>query len=269
MPTDQDNSANRATVHVVWSESLTRSSEALPALYRMESTEHLALVPSSLTTSDAHAKAVRAAFREHHVRPGIVVPRSVLAVAASPFQRLSDSAWFPVSIGESQFRLDARIVAARYIAVVSIDTASRRGPFVLDLPSRFLHPTDRIRLLSRRDRQRLLADVAACAQPSLASIATPCGTGMLTLITADTIAAELCAITVAERFHDERLETQGPWEDPTIQRATELELGVRIPNHISFVYECEGNIPAEAWIVLRYLAQRLGITFPSRHWDDT
>jgi hypothetical protein len=51
--------------------------------------------------------------------------------------------------------------------------------------------------------------------------------------TSDQIAAELVGLAIRQAKRDAADEEVGPWQDPLVQRATELDLGVRVPAQIA------------------------------------
>src|SRR5690606_1646299 len=122
-------------------------------------------------------------------------------------------AWRAGTIEGRRWRVDARLTGAHWIAVAIVDADHHTGPFALDLPGRFLHPADRLRLAAQADRLRALADVAASAPPAACLILSPIAGGWLAVATRDPIAAELWALGLAERFHRADVEMQGPWEE--------------------------------------------------------
>jgi hypothetical protein len=154
--------------------------------------------------------------------------------------------------------MDARLLAASYLSITTVNATLTRGPFVLDLPSRFLHPRDRVSLAARPGRDRTLADIAAAALPASSVVVTPVADGWLMLVTSDPIAAELWSLATAERFLDRGLEMQGPWEDPTVQRATELELGARYPGELMLTVHGDTDLPVAAQKLLYSMSTRLG-----------
>ena len=217
----------------------------------------LPLVPSTLSSTTPEVVRLRSALRAAGERTTLLLPRSLPAIALS---RTGDR-WREIDADGRTYRIDARLVRP-YAVVVLVDPERQRGPFVLDLPSYFLHPLDRARLATLPDRLRKLADVAAPVRPTLCLVVTPVGDGWLSIATRDIIAAELWALALAERYLDQRLEMQGPWEDPTVQRATELELGVRVPQEMELELRATDAWEPAARELLGTAANRLGMTLP-------
>lgn len=240
-------------VEICWEPTLTGVAARLAACVDMSEGTPTAVVPATLRRDDPATREIRSALRARGGRSTVVTPR--------PAAGLLGGRWRRVDALERSWRIDARLTEG-YIAVVTVHPDHARGPFALDLPSRFLHPADRVRVLARPDRARALADIAAAALPARALIVAPVAEGWVGLATADPIAAELWALALAEPHLDGRLEMQGPWEDPTVQRATELELGARIPAEI--LAELAAPLPSPARDALERAARRLDIRIVAR-----
>lgn len=242
-----------ARVEISWEPTLAGIAARLAAGIDAPAGEPVTVVPATLRPADPATREIRAVLRARGGRSTVVTPR--------PAAGLLGGSWRRASALDGTWRIDARL-AEGYIAVVTVDPDHARGPFALDLPSRFLHPADRVRLLARPDRERALADIAAAARPARALLVAPGAGGWVGLATADPIAAELWALALAEPHLDARLEMQGPWEDPTVQRATELELGARIPAEIRA--EVASPLPSPAGDTLERAARRLDIRIVAR-----
>jgi hypothetical protein len=244
-----------AHIEITWSADPAELAPALLRLLPGDATTPLPIVPSSLRQADPVVAGLRANLRERGTRSMVWTPRTA---AAALVRRREATPWSRITVENANWRVDRRLADGRYVVLTTVDAASRGGPFVLDLPGRFLHPADRIRLAARPDRLRLLADIAAAALPIACLVVTPVAGGLLTVATRDPIAAELWALALAERYHDAALEMQGPWEEPAVQRATELGLGIRIPRDMAprIVLAADAT---EARDVLQRSLERLGI----------
>ena len=220
---------------------------------------HIGVVPSTLDRSDQRLAGLRGALCEQHVRARVFVPRSPASLATSVLSPRRASAWTTIQSDGTSWRTDSRLLKSRWLAFTIVDETTKTGPFVLDLPSRFLHPVDRVKLLARPDRQWLVADIAAPVLPSVSFVSTAVAGGWLAIVTTDPVAAELWALVLAERHLDQRMEMQGPWEDAAVQRATELELGVRIPTQIRLRFAAGVSLPESASGLLAQVGQRLGM----------
>jgi hypothetical protein len=65
---------------------------------------------------------------------------------------------------------------------------------------------------------------------------------------ADLIAAELAGLALWTASLPEGLERIGPWEDPVVQRATELDFGVQHPSDLVLHARWAGNARDERGI---------------------
>lgn len=249
----------KARVEVGWFHSRAQLCASVAFRIKAMETPLAALVPSSLDEHDPCAVALVAAMQDFGRAAEVIVPTRLRSFGAWALTRAPEPRWRSLRIGQRRLQIDARLADGKFIIVSTVTDQTRRGPFVLDVPSRFLHPTDRAKLVASRNRQRMVADVAAHALPCMSLVAMPTESGWLSLLTSDPIAAELCAMVLAEHFLEPGVEMQAPWEDPAIQRATELELGARIPQDITFVYQDRGEIPKPAQRWLAQLRRRIGV----------
>lgn len=134
--------------------------------------------------------------------------------------------------------IDRRLLeAAARVAVVDLDTARPGGPFVLDLPSHYCSPLRRARLLASPERGGRV--VALHRDVPVAAAVFRAGHGIW-LGTTDMIAAELVALALVTWAEGPPGDRQTPWEDELVQRATEIDLGARVPTEIrvSVAPEC-------------------------------
>lgn len=251
-------SDTRADIEIGWHPAVGGAAEPLARALPSGTPQPLPVVPSSLRRDDPLVAALRGALRERDVRSSVLTPRPPAALLT----RLGGPAWRSATTDGHRWRVDARLAGSPWVAIATVDAGHHTGPFALDLPARFLHPADRVRLAAQPDRLRALADVAAIAPPAACLVLTPVDGGWLAVTTCDPIAAELWALGLAERYHDAALEMQGPWEEPAVQRATELGLGVRIPSDMRIT----ANVPPEASVARSLLyrtSERLGLSLDS------
>jgi hypothetical protein len=244
----------RAEIEIAWAPDRSAAVGLLARALPASGSAATPLAPSSLRADDPAVAAIRSGLRDRGIRSTVVVPRSPAALVAPG----RGSAWRAATIDGTRWRLDARLARSPWAAVTVIEAGHHTGPFTLDLPARFLHPADRVRLAARPDRLRRLADVAAIAPPAAILVLTPVGGGWLALATRDPICAELWALGLAERFHPGDVEMQGPWEEPAVQRATELDIGVRIPGDMRIAYDIPAAASAARSLLYR-TAERLGL----------
>jgi hypothetical protein len=244
----------RATIEIAWVSDLSAAAGPLARVLPDAASAVSPLAPSSLQSGDPAVAAIRPALRERGIRTTVLLPRSPAALLAPG----RGSAWHAATIDGRRWRIDARLARSPWSAIAVIDAGHHTGPFALDLPTRFLHPADRVRLATRPDRLRMLADIAAIAPPVACLAVSPAGGGWLAVATRDPIAAELWALALAERFHPADIEMQGPWEEPAVQRATELGLGIRIPGDMHIAQDIPTDAPA-AQSLLDRISERLGL----------
>jgi hypothetical protein len=158
--------------------------------------------------------------------------------------------------------LPARLVdaPARWI-VTDLAGAGGRGPYALDLLARYLAPSDRLRLLASRRRDIALPVDLHLGVPVAWHIVSQSMPGYaLVAATADPIVAELVALALAEENLPANLSVEGVWEDRLIQRATELDLGIQIPDQIAVSLEGADRFPDAHGAVMR-MASRIDVHF--------
>lgn len=229
------------------------------------------LLSSSLTRKDALVRSLRRSLRTHAVSSSVVVP-------GPPFLMLSGMALRMVFGARSNWRavrlplpdkpdrdvvLPDRLLGPRPLLYIThIDTVARRGPFQLDLLSRYLHPRHRLRQVIDPDRAGLAAEINLLRRPAWCIIGSD-GLPGLVAVTRDIIAGELFALCMAERFFDRPGEFSSPWEDRVVQRATELELGARTPDDIQIEVVGGTRRAGEAAnAIVNQIQHRIGIHAP-------
>ena len=214
------------------------------------------LVPSTGESQDSLLSAVRSALHASGVTADVCVP------AHGP-GRMIRGAWTSLEIDapdlpRRKVRIASGLVDAAPWIICDVDAVARTGPFVLDVLSRHLHPFDRLRLLADRDRERSAADLNLAIRPVWNVIGGHAGTGYLLAATRDPVAAELVALAMSELALGPDVGYTGPWEDPVVQRATELELGVVIPHQIALTIHGD---PGDSRAALERIAGRIGVDF--------
>jgi hypothetical protein len=135
--------------------------------------------------------------------------------------------------GSVRFRADIAKAPA-LVAVSSIRSAGAPGPFAIGIWTRYLDPRLAFPLTHPVRREPDTADVALLVSPTLV------GTLLMGDYkgyvvgnwSADLVAAELSGLAVWTASQRDLHERTGPWEDPVVQRATELDLGVRLPSDL-------------------------------------
>ena len=214
------------------------------------------LVPSTGESEDSLLSAVRSALHASGVIADVCVP------AHGP-GRVIRAAWATVEIKapdlpRHRVRVSHVLADASPWIMCDVDAVARTGPFILDVFTRHLHPLDRLRLLADRQRERRAADLNLAVRPAWGVIGGHAGTGYLLAASRDPVAAELFALAMSELMPGPHRSVTGPWEDPVVQRATEIELGVTIPHQIALTIhgDLRGMRPT-----LDRITGRIGVDF--------
>lgn len=227
----------------------------------------VAILPSSMDSKDPFARFVEGSLPENTL-PYIVLPLSGSAAHRAFFTPTVLGNWIdrPVRATDaavSSITLPREVAQANHrIVVTDVVEVARTGPFVLDLPARYIHPRQRMRLLTSGERAALAAEVASAVAADLFVICLAQREGIVVAVTTDVIAAELTALAMSELSYGSPRSFGGPWEDAVVQRATELQLGVLMPSSITVVPD--GPDRQEIWArrILDHIHLRLGITNP-------
>jgi hypothetical protein len=196
------------------------------------------VLPSSLRRDDPAAAVVRARIRSSGGTSTLLLPATGLAALAPARLRRGSPLWMrcvlrrpdgPRRTVRLPARLDERVAIW---SVTDVDVVRGHGPYVLDLLERYLHPLDRLRQAAAPARDDAAADVNLGVRMTGHLLVKRIEGGVLAFSTTDPIAAELFALALADEDLAPTLETAGPWEERVVQRATELQLGVAIPDHL-------------------------------------
>lgn len=150
--------------------------------------------------------------------------------------------------------------AAGAIVACDLDRVAARGPYVLDVAAAYVAPRTRLRLHASRERLHAVAEVDLAVRWRGAIVALTVGGERRFIGVADPIAGELVALALSEKVRADDRSLVGPWEDPIVQRATELHLGVLLPETIDLIVEPESDPVGSA--VAAHLALRLGVARP-------
>lgn len=186
--------------------------------------------------SAAPAMAVAATLEREDRRARIVTPPSSLAAA---WLRARSTPWVAVDVSGRSERLD-RVWMPDYLgparSIVLLNRLRPKQdlaePIAIGVWARFAHPRQRTGAIASREHGGLAVDIALGVRP--ASILLVAGNDSLPVLfeTDDQVAAELAGRAFLEHAAGPNHDQSGPWEDPAIQRATELGLGVRFPAEI-------------------------------------
>jgi len=216
-------------------------------------------------TAEQVAASIRTRGTAADVR--VLVPPSGLA-AGNPFRRGS---WVAVDVSGRGGRFD-RVRVARPVAttevvcVVSVlGHRPERRPIAIGAFVPFLHPREGLAVRVERGKRGLAADLAIAFAPRLIVLVATVQGHAVVVSADDLIAAELVGLALRREQADDD-ETVGPWEDRLVQRATELNLGVRVPTAIDLVSIWTGPVDAPGVAVGTAMSERirlrLGIPAP-------
>lgn len=227
-------------------------------------TGNIAVLPSSLDSKDPFAEMVSKALPEVS-QPFTAIPVSGAAARRAFLTPTVLGSWIdlPINLRDSAINAIAwpnELAHANHrIAVTDVVEIARKGPFILDLAARYMHPRQRMRLLSSGDRESQAAEVASGLPFDLFVIYLAQREGMVLAVTTDIIAAELAAIAMSELCVGAPRSFAGPWEDPVVQRATELEMGVLLPDHLKIIMNGPERSSHWAQRIYDHVRLRLGI----------
>jgi hypothetical protein len=124
------------------------------------------------------------------------------------------------------------VEAAALIGVASIGGPADAEPLAIGLWVRHLHPKFAIAARLGGDRAPIVADLALPFFPRLLVLAGQWGSQTVVVATSDLIAAELAGLVLRHGATADPEERIRPWEDPLIQRAAELGLGIEHPSSL-------------------------------------
>lgn len=224
----------------------------------------VAILPSSLDPKDPFADMVSKSLPEV-TSPFTAIPVSGAAARRAFITPTVLGSWLdmPIQLRDSAITTIAwpndLAQANHRIAVTDVVEIARKGPFLLDLAARYMHPRQRMRLLSSGDRESQAAEVASGLPIDLFVIYLAQREGMVMAITTDIIAAELTAIAMSELCVGAPRSFAGPWEDPVVQRATELQMGVLLPDHLKIILNGPERSSHWSQRIYDHVRLRLGI----------
>jgi len=170
----------------------------------------------------------------YHSERGIT-PRMFAAVARR-------SSWVDVNIDERAPRLRnvklprGLVESQAVIGAADLRRAGAERPVIaLGLWASLASPVHRIGALVTGQREGLTAEIGLAVSPAaLIAVDRLARSGpLVAMVSDDPIAAELVALAFWRLRHPSSTDLPGPWEDPLIQRATELGLGVTQPSQIA------------------------------------
>ena len=106
-------------------------------------------------------------------------------------------------------------------------------------------PEQRLGALITGPREGLTAEIGLAVSPDvLIAVVGLSSTGPLVgIVTDDPIALELIALAFWQSRQPSRFDLPGPWEDPLVQRATELGLGITQPSQLDVKLLASSDLP--------------------------
>jgi hypothetical protein len=191
----------------------------------------IVILPSTLSRRDGTASEVRSWLRSFDIASHLLVPESL--VASTFGRRRSSRSPVNTETSTGDFRLPTRLATAKEVWTVSdINEIGGRGPYVLDLPIRYSSLRSRMMALGSQDR--VARSVSLLSARPLANHLIVHRFPAFTLLatTSDPIVAELFSLSLVDEDLPGNAQVLGPWEDEFVQRATELDLGARLPSDI-------------------------------------
>jgi len=227
---------SRAALHISAGGDFSRLIEhALCA--RHQTTESACIAVASKIASDGPATAALTdllARTEQTTR--MVVPPATLVGAWSSFRKFD---WVAVELPPQAERLrhvwlPGNIVhAKRLIAINRLPVEMpNKEPIALGIWAQFAHPRQRTGAWLSDERTGLAAEIALAVKPDLILLSGDWRGFPFLISSDDQIAAELAGLAVAQTRSKTPPENGGPWEQPLVQRATELSIGVKRPGQI-------------------------------------
>lgn len=256
-----------ATISLWADQNFTQATNALITAHANHMHGSVAVLPSSMDAKDPFAALVAAALPED-THPFTSIPVTGAAARRAFVTPNVIGRWIdrPVRAEGSQvttITVPQDIVQANHrIVVTDVVEVARRGPFILDLGARYIHPRQRMKLLASGGREHLTAEVASAIPLDLMAVYMSLREGVVLAVTTDPIAAELVALAMSELCTGSPRSFAGPWEDPVVQRATELELGVLLPKLIRIIPDGPNRADHWAQRVLNHVHLRLGVPQP-------
>ncbi|MEA2523795.1 MAG: hypothetical protein QOF73_1022 [Thermomicrobiales bacterium] len=236
---------SRSTIYLVLAQSLCKAAAHALALGSSDSPRLFRSPVIVATASDRTQAETRLGrqlvtlLSEHGLDPRLAVPPPLTVTV---WRRLTRRRGGHVAIDldpdaeqSSPVRIPSEIANAGTLIVA----ADLRGEMAI-------HPTIAIGLWTQFAglRERLdvrisvpeegrAAEIALAVRPTLNVLADVWRGHSVVVATSDQIAAELVGLGLKQVMQEGDDDQLGPWQDPLVQRATELDLGVRLPDQIA------------------------------------
>lgn len=216
----------------------------------------MAILPSSGSRDDIVAATVRSHLRSTGLPSTLITgPRGPLAHVRERWRTVAID---PPDASRYEVALPAGIIDATSILIVfDVNRMVGTSPTVLDLLSHFVRWGDRVRLRATRNTAWVpeinLARAIDCIIASL-----EVDDGVIAIATGDVIAGELMALAMAEELLPRDAHLTGVWEDPLVQRATELGRWARYPGDLKPTVTIEAGSETLGATIDRIIA-RVGV----------
>ncbi len=201
------------------------------------------------------ANALRTALSSFGIVTGMQNPSSLIEWRPGTTWRTIPLARLEVRLRD--VRLPATIADASNRILLTSVAGSRPVPIALDALARYTYPRLRLMIRAASVREALAVEVNAAIRPDLVVIGACMSRWYIVAVSADLIAAELFGLALREEPLLSSLELSTPWEDPLVQRATELDLGVNLPSQLRI--HVSGPTPDEVASTLHRMKLRLGM----------
>jgi hypothetical protein len=168
----------------------------------------------------------------------LLTPSSLRSLAWAS-RRTESPPWTSLPLTHLSDTLPHAILPTRLISATSIvllvdvrQADSPRPALALGSWREFLHPKQRLLLALAARRLVVDPEIAALIQPRAIMLIHAWDQGFLVQVCPDRIASELLGLAIHQATRCPAALSTGPWEDPIIQRATELDLGIRLPTDL-------------------------------------
>ena len=206
-------------------------------------------------------------FFERHASDAklVVPPQPVVSVLSQVARRKSGLTRVDIRPRAERITsvwLPAHIVSAKTLVAVNDvrQDLAVRPALAIGLWSQFAGLWERIGVRLAKPDEGLAAEIALAVRPALILLVDSWRGLPVVISTSDQIAAELVGLAVRQARRAGEDDLIGPWQDPLVQRATELDLGVRSPEQLAIRMVIEGtNGSNDAATLGEDVAARLGV----------
>jgi len=158
---------------------------------------------------------------------------------AGAWRHARTSDWVGTDVSHRTGRLRRAVLpieiagASCLVAVTSISPADAPAdPIVIGMWARFAHPRQRTGARLSNPRDGLTAEIALAVNPALVLVFATLDDMPILIATSDQLVAELSGLAIRQCMVRTSSDSIGPWEQPLVQHATELDLGVATPSEI-------------------------------------